>query len=102
VRILIPVVFAIVFALALIAPISDLGALPAIYDAYGIGDSTPWALLVLNIAAPPVLFVLGLLIGRGRPPMARVLVLIVAAALAFATYFSVFSWVQAIQPALTG
>lgn len=99
-RIVIPVVFAIVFALALIAPVSDLGALPAIYDAYGIGDSTPWALLVLNVLAPPVLFVLGLLIGRGRPPMARVLVLIVAAAVAFAIYFSVFAWVLAIQPPL--
>lgn len=100
-RILIPVGFAVVFALALIAPISDLGALPAIYDAYGIGDSTPWALLVINLVAPPVFFVLALLIGRGRPPMQRVLVLVVAAALAFATYFSVFSWVQAIQPPLT-
>lgn len=99
-RIVIPVVFAVVFALAMIAPISDIGALPAIYDAYGIGDSTPWALLVLNIAAPPLLFMLGLLLGRGRPPMARVLVLIVAAAVAFATYFSVFAWVQAIQPPL--
>ena len=99
-RIVIPVVFAVVFALAMIAPISDLGALPAIYDAYGIGGSTPWALLVLNVAAPPLLFVLGLLLGRGRPPMARVLVLIVAAAVAFATYFSVFAWVQAIQPPL--
>jgi hypothetical protein len=102
VRIVIPVVFAIVYALALIAPISDLGALPAIYDAYGIGDAIPWALLVLNVAAPPVFFVLALLIGRGRPPMARVLVLIVGAAASFATYFAVFSWVQAIQPPLTG
>ena len=99
-RIVVPVVFAVVYALALIAPISDLGALPAIYTAYGIGDAIPWALLVLNVAAPPVFFVIALLVGRGRPPMARVLVLIVGAAASFATYFSVFSWVQAIQPAL--
>ena len=99
-RIVIPVVFAVVFALGLIAPISDIGALPPVYAAYGIGDSTPWALLVLNLVVPPLFFVLALLIGRGRPPFARVLVLIVAAASSFAVYFSVFSWVQAIQPAL--
>ena len=99
-RIVIPVGFAVVYALALIAPISDLGALPAIYTSYGIGDAIPWALLVLNVAAPPVFFVIALLVGRGRPPMARVLVLIVGAAASFATYFAVFSWVQAIQPAL--
>lgn len=99
-RIVVPVVFAVVYALALIAPISDLGALPAIYAAYGIGDAIPWALLVLNVAAPPVFFVIALLVGRGRPPMARVLVLIVGAAASFATYFAVFSWVQAIQPPL--
>ena len=99
-RIVIPVVFAVVFALGLIAPISDIGALPPVYAAYGIGDAIPWALLVLNVAAPPVFFALALLVGRGRPPMARVLVLIVGAAAAFATYFAVFSWVQAIQPAL--
>ena len=99
-RIVIPVAFALVYALALIAPVSDLGALPAIYEAYGIGDATPWGLLVLNVAAPPLFFVLALLIGRGRPPLAQSLVLIVGAAASFATYFAVFSWVQAIQPAL--
>ena len=69
--IFIPIVFAVLFALALFGPVSNFGALPAVYEAYGIGDSVPWPLLVLAVALPPVLYVVGLLLGRGRPPFAR-------------------------------
>ena len=98
--ILIPIVFAVLFALALFGPISNLLALPAVYDAYGIGDAVPWPLLILAIVLPPVLYVAGLLLGRRRPPFARALILTVALAASFALYFGIVTLVGAIQPPL--
>lgn len=99
--IVIPIVFAVLFALALFGPISNLLALPAVYDAYGIGDAVPWPLLILAIVVPPVLYLVGLLLGRGRPPFARALILTVALAASFALYFGIVTLVGAIQPPLT-
>jgi hypothetical protein len=98
--IVIPLVFAVLFALALFGPISNLGALPAVYEAYGIGDSVPWSLLILAIVLPVLLYLAGLLLGRGRPPFARALILTVALAASFALYFGVVSLAGAIQPPL--
>lgn len=98
--ILIPIVFAVLFALALFGPISNLLALPAVYDAYGIGNAVPWPLLILAILVPPVLYLAGLLLGRGRPPFARALILTVALAASFALYFGIVTLVGAIQPPL--
>jgi hypothetical protein len=99
--IVIPIVFAVLFALALFGPISNLGALPAVYEAYGIGDAVPWPLLILAVVLPPVLYLAGLLLGRGRPPFARALILTVALAASFALYFGIVTLVGAIQPPLT-
>jgi hypothetical protein len=98
--ILIPIVFAVLFALALFGPISNLLALPDVYETYGIGDAVPWPLLVLAIVLPVLLYVVGLLLGRGRPPFARALILTVALAASFALYFGIVTLVGAIQPPL--
>ena len=60
--IVVALVFAVLFALALVSPVSDLVALPGLYEAYGIGDAVPWPLLVLAVAVPPALYVAGLLV----------------------------------------
>ena len=98
--IVVALVFAVLFALALVAPVSDLVALPGLYEAYGIGDAVPWPLLVLSVALPPLLYVVGLLLGRGRAPFARALILTVALAASFALYFGLVALVGAIQPPL--
>lgn len=98
--ILIPLVFAVLFALALIGPVSNLVALPQFYDAYGIGDATPWALLVAAVLVPVILYAAGVVLGRGRAPFARALILTVALATSFAAYFSLVSLVAALQPPL--
>jgi hypothetical protein len=98
--IVLPIVFAVLFALALFGPISNLVALPALYDAVGIGDAVPWPLLVVAVALPPVLYLVALLLGRGRPPFARALVFTVALAASFALYFGIVTLVGAIQPPL--
>ena len=99
--ILIPIVFALLFALALFGPISNLAALPPVYEAYGIGDAVPWPLLILTVVLPPALYLAGLLLGRGRPPFERALILTVALAASFALYFGIVTFVGAIQPPLT-
>jgi hypothetical protein len=96
--ILIPVVFAVLFALALFGPISNLAALPPVYEAYGIGDAVPWPLLILTVVLPVMLYLAGLMLGRGRPPFERALILTVALAASFALYFGLVSLVGAIQP----
>jgi len=99
--ILLPIVFAVLFALALVGPISNLGALPAIYQAYGIGDAVPWPILILAVVLPVALYVVALLLGRGRPVFARALILTVALATSFALYFGLVALVAAIQPPLS-
>jgi hypothetical protein len=99
--ILIPIVFAVLFALALFGPISNLAALPPVYEAYGIGDAVPWPLLILATVLPVLLYVAGFLLGRRRPPFARALLFTVALAASFALYFGIVTLVGAIQPPLT-
>lgn len=96
--ILIPLAFGALFALALVTPVSDLLVLPSVYDAVGIGDAVPWPLLILAVAAPPLLYVAALLLGRGRTPTHRALILTVALATSFALYFGIGALVAAIQP----
>ena len=93
-------VFAVLFALATFGPVSNLVALPQLYEAYGIGAATPWALLVAGVALPPLLYVAALALGRGRALFGRALVLVVALATSFALTFSLIAWVAALQPAL--
>ena len=64
------VVFAILFAAPLFQAISDLIAYPQY-----VGGRTPWWLLILAVLAPPVLYAAALLVGRGRTPVMRTVVL---------------------------
>ena len=93
-------VFAVLFGLATLGPVSNLVALPQVYQVYGIGDAVPWALLVAGVVIPPLLYVAGLLLGRGRLLVHRAIVLVVALATTFALGFGLIAWVAALQPAL--
>ena len=97
---IVPLVFAVLFGLALFGPVSSLVALPAVYEAYGIGAAVPWALLLLAVALPVVLYVAALLLGRGRVPFERAVIFTVALAASFALYFGLVALVGAIQPPL--
>ena len=93
-------IFGVLFALAEVTPVSNLVALPAFYDYYGIGGATPWALLVLGVAIPVALYLGALLLGRGRPLFARALILTVALATTYALEFGVMALAAALQPAI--
>ncbi len=96
--ILVPIIFGALYAIGLFGPISNIGALPAVYQAYGIGDAVPWSLLVLAIALPPALYLLALLLGSGRAPFERALIFTVGLATSFAFYFGLVTLVGALQP----
>ncbi len=66
----IAIVFAVLFAGPLFQAVSDLIAYPQY-----VGGRTPWWLLILAVVLPIVLYAAGLLLGRGRTPMARTILL---------------------------
>ena len=94
------VVFAILFAYPLFEGISNLVSLPAFYDAEGIGGAVPWYLLIIGVAAPVILYLGALLLGRGRELFPRALILAVALAATNALFLSVVQWAPVVQPAL--
>lgn len=90
--------FAILFALSLVTPVSELVALPLYYDANGIGSATPWPVLVAAVVVPVVLYVIALLLGRGRLAFERALILTVGLAVSFALHLAAVEFVLQTQP----
>ncbi|HEY4151950.1 MAG TPA: hypothetical protein VGM38_01375 [Pseudolysinimonas sp.] len=100
-KVIVWVVFGLLFAYPLFEGISNLVALPPYYATLGIGSAVPWWLLVIGVAAPVLLFVAALLIGRGRELFARTLILAVGLAATNALALSVVQWAAAVQPAVS-
>lgn len=82
------VAFGVLHLIPLFQGISNLIALPSYYARLGIAGYTPWWLLVLGVAAPPVAFAAALLLGRGRVVTHRVALLLVSLATANALVLS--------------
>ena len=99
-RVILWLVFAILYAYPLFEGISNLIALPAVYRAGGAGDAVPWYLLIAGVAAPVILYVGALLLGRGRELFARALMLAAGLAATNALFLGVVQWAQFVQPAL--
>lgn len=91
-------VFAVLYALALLTPVSNLLQVPSLYDLLGIGDAVPWSLLVLGVVLPLALFAVAMLLGRGRPLFDRALILAVGLGAAHAGGLSIIAWALALQP----
>lgn len=99
-RVILWLVFAILYAYPLFEGISNLIALPVVYRAGGAGDAVPWYLLIVGVAAPVILYVAALLLGRGRELFARALMLAAGLAATNALFLGVVQWAQFVQPAL--
>jgi hypothetical protein len=78
--IVVAVAFGALHLHALFQGIANLVALPAFYAQLGISAYTPWWLLVLGVAIPPLAFAGALLLGRGRILTHRVALLAVSLA----------------------
>jgi hypothetical protein len=74
------VAFGLLHLIPLFQGVSNLVALPAYYAQLGIAAYTPWCLLVLGVAIPPVAYVAALLLGRRRLVTHRVALLAVSLA----------------------
>ena len=99
-KIIVWVVFALLFAYPLFEGISNLIAVPPYYAANGIGGAVPWWLLVIGVVAPVLLYLAALWIGRGRELFPRALILAVGLATTNALVLSVVSVAGALQPAI--
>jgi hypothetical protein len=99
-RVILWLVFAILYAYPLFEGVSNLIALPAVYEAGGAGDAVPWYLLIIGVAAPVVLYAGALLLGRRRELFPRALMLAVGLAATNALFLGVVQWAQFVQPAL--
>ena len=99
-KVVVWVVFALLFAYPLFEGISNLIAVPPYYEANGIGGSVPWWLLVIGVAAPVLLYLAAVWIGRGRELFPRALILAVGLATTNALVLSVVSLAGALQPAI--
>ncbi|MEO5921096.1 MAG: hypothetical protein ABIQ01_08130 [Pseudolysinimonas sp.] len=97
--VLVALLFAVLHGYTLLLAISNLVALPGVYELFGIGDAVPWWLLVLSVIAPVVLFATAMLLGRGRSLAQRVLLLAVSLGATNAIALSIAALVAAFQPA---
>lgn len=59
-------VYGVLYSWDLWEAIGNLVGLAPFYEALGIGDSVPWALLWAGVALPVVVFVFALVLSRGR------------------------------------
>lgn len=99
-RVIVWIVFGLLYAYPLFEGISNLIALPAYYDAAGLAGAIPWWLLVIGIAAPVLLYLAALWIGRGRELFPRALILAVGLAATNALFLSVVQWGSFVWPAV--
>jgi len=97
--VLVTLLFAALHGYTLWLAISNLVALPGVYEHFGIGDAVPWWLLVIGVASPALLFGSAVLLGRERSLAQRVLLLAVSLGAANAIALSVTALVAALQPA---
>ena len=97
--VLVTLLFAALHGYTLLIAISNLVALPGVYELVGIGDAVPWWLLILGVVTPVVLFTVGVLLGRRRSLAHRVLLLAVSLGATNAIALSITALVAALQPA---
>lgn len=97
--VLVAAVFALLFGYGLFQALSNLVALPRIYETFGIAAATPWWALVVGVAIPPLSFLAAVLLGRGRTLVNRALILAAGLGTANAVALSLAAFVAALQPA---
>lgn len=92
-------VFALLYSYGLFQALSNLVALPRIYETFGIDAAIPWWALVAGVAIPPLFFAAAVLIGRGRALVHRALVYAAGLGAANAAALSLAAFAAALQPA---
>ncbi len=93
--------FALLYAYDVWEAIANLVALPAFYDAYGLGAANiPWWLLWAGVLIPIAAFAIALVAGRGRAVFAQALVLVVGLAITAGLSISVLAVEEVLRPVI--
>ena len=92
------VLFGLFYAYDVWEAIGNLFGVPVEYSALGIGDRTPWWLLWIGVAIPPVTFALAVVLGRRRNAFGRALIFLVGLAVVAALTFGVVALGTAVFP----
>jgi len=91
-----PAIFGLLYAWDVWEALGNLVGLGPFYDAYGMGNQTPWVLLWLGVALPFMVFALALWFSRGRGSgLERTVVFVVGYATVAALTLSLSSIEQA-------
>ena len=99
--VIIAVLFGLFFAYDLWEAISNLVALPGFYEYAGFGvENVPWWLLIIGVAIPVVVFVLALIVGRGRPLLVKAIVLLVGLTVVSALGLAVVGLEDVLRPTI--
>jgi len=77
---IIAAVFGLLFAYFVYQAIANLIELPKSYAAIGLADSVPWAVLVIGLAIPVILYVVAFAIALRRPVLDTVVIFVMALA----------------------
>ena len=77
---IIAAVFGLLFAYFVYQAIANLIELPKSYAAIGLSDSVPWAVLVIGLGIPVILYVVAFAIALRRPVLDTVVIFVMALA----------------------
>jgi hypothetical protein len=89
--IVIAIVFGLLYAYVFYEALGNLLQLPAT-----LGASTPWAVLIVDVALPVIVFGVAILLGRRRPIVFRVLFFIAGATVLSCATVASIAYVQTI------
>jgi len=92
--------FGLFYAYDLWEALGNLFNLPVAYDALGIGDRVPWALLWTGVLVPPLLFAIAFFVGRRRNVFAKALIFLVGLAVVAALTLGILGVGDALLPAI--
>ena len=90
--------FGLFYAYDVWEAIGNLFGVPAEYSALGIGDRTPWWLLWIGVAIPPVVFLVAVVLGRRHGVLVRALLFLVGLAVVAALTLAVIAVGTAVFP----
>ena len=82
-------VFGLLFAYFVWQAIGNLIELPKSYEAIGLSSGVPWALLVIGLAIPVVLYVVAFVIALRRPVLDKAIIFLMALSTAAAFSYGV-------------
>ena len=90
--------FGLFYAYDVWEAIGNLFGVPTEYSALGLADRTPWWLLWLGVAVPPIIFAAAVLFGRRYNVFGKALIFVVGLAVVAALTFAIFALGTALFP----